>query len=134
MYNPKAGRFDSSSRDKNKGVPMNDESRKILGLIVLFGLLTLAFIAHSWTKMVRDLHPQNVIPKEEPIPTIVVPTPNKGYFVECMNDDQAIISADGKFYHYWCNRGKWTLEEDNHDQNSRDFKLPEPQRNDSGTI
>ena len=117
---------------------MNDELRKILGIIVLCGILILAFIASSLIRMVdKYVNPQTIQPQVEQVkvtPILSMPTPSKGYFVECMNDDVAWVFHNDLLYYCTCEVGKWVYKEAPYDQDYRNFKLPNPQGHDTGAL
>ena len=75
--------------------------------------------------------PPPIVKVVKPTPAINVPTPSKGYFVECMHDDLAIVLHHDDIYYHTCERGKWKITDD---KNYRDYKLPKPRKHDPGTL
>jgi hypothetical protein len=84
----------------------------------------------------KYFNPQPVMIKAEPTKTVEIsmPKPSKGYFVECMNDDLALVIHKETWYYCECDKGKWVYREIQNDQDYSDFKLPKPQEYDTGTL
>ena len=119
---------------RRRGGTMNAREYRILALTIIFSMMALIVIVQAGTSIIDKYYNPRPPPKVEvvkPTPTINVPTPSKGYFVECMHDDIAIVLHHDNIYYHICERGKWKITDD---KDNRNYKLPKPQRHDTGTL
>ena len=117
---------------------MKDENLyRTFGIVLLFFIMVCTLIAVTGLRMIDEYiesrNPRRV-EQVKTTPILSMPTPSKGYFVECMNDDVAWVFHNDLLYYCTCEVGKWVYKEAPYDKDYRNFKFPNPQRNDTGAL
>ena len=136
MGQPQETEQSTGAGPKHKGDAMNQREYKILALTIIFSMMALIVIVQAGTNIIDKYYNPRPEPKVEvvtPTPAINVPTPSKGYFVECMHDDMALVQHHDSIYVYTCERGKWKLKteptfkfkDEPNDKDNRNLELPE---------
>lgn len=88
----------------------NEDTNKIIGVVILFALVVLLIIFNSGIRLAEKLigcdYPK-IITQPTITPAVALPNPNHYYFIECANGDKAMIFSGGIAYAYICEEGKW---------------------------
>jgi len=90
-----------------------DEVNKIVGAIIIFGMMILMAIVNVGIGLVEKLIDMGISKAPMPLATIQqavsLPNPRQLYFIDCVDGDVGtIITKRGKVYYYTCEKGYWS--------------------------